>query len=518
MNMQDDPERGVRTIRAAMAALLGLAGLLLPACGNQPPLETAWPEVADRPFVGTAAWSDPGQCRPLPGEAARGGVLTVAFNESVDPAHAPVPMTRAERTVFANLYETLTRVTCEGVLAPGLAVRWDRLSDGSRWRLHLREDAVFWDGQPVTAGSVIDAWRVNEQIAARAGRPSPGLWLATGSLGLLPLEQHLLEIRLAEPQDDLPYLLAHPDLAVASRRQGWLWPLGSGPCRLDAETDLPLPDLVCRPHLHHPERPAWQSLTFRVLPAHDPRDVMIPGVDLAVVSDRRAAAFYAELPELQVADLPWDRLYVLALPPYSWLDTEPLRAAAFKASTPSVSRAWNSFFFHPCRASACPQLQGPTLGFATPTHDRDPTVWRPGGFRVHHLAADTDARALAERIVAFQRDGYLVEALTGPELAGALQAEQAAGFVLRLDAGHVTACLQLAALLARAHWLQQGALDPDQDPCRAAERLRTSGLALPLVTCRDHLVWRGELAGLALTHDGALLLGGLGPALPEVVP
>lgn len=491
---------------------------MLPACSSPPSAETGVYGPTPEAHAGAAAWTDAGQCTPLPGEAARGGLLTIALADSVDPAHAPVPTTRAERTVFANLYETLTRVTCAGRLASGLAVTWDRLDDGSRWRLHLRDDAVFWDGAPVTASCVIDAWRRNERIAAREGRPSPGLWLATGSLGLLPLDRHTLEIRLAEPQDDLPYLLAHPDLAVASGRQGWLWPLGSGPCRLDAETDLPLPDLVCRPNLHHPRRPRWQSLTFRVLPAHDARDLMSAGVDLAVVRDRRAVAFYAQLAGLRTAALPWNRIYLLAVPPGSRLDTGPVRAAGFAGSTTSDSRPWSTLNFHPCRPGTCPQLQGPTVGFTAPDRDRDLVVWRPTGYRLHHLAVDADARGLAERIVAFQRDGFLVEALPGLELAGALQAGQAAGFVLHLDAGHVTACLQLGALLARANWLQQGALDPDQDPCRAGERLRAAGLVLPLVACRDHLVWRGELAGLALAHDGALLVGGLGPALPAVTP
>lgn len=510
--------------RRRLAWRLLLAGtLLVSACGGPPTVDTDPGTAADPAHDSSVAWADPGLCRPLPGQAARGGDLVLALAEAVDPSHAPVATTHAERVVFANLYETLVRLSCEGRLEPGLAARWERLDGGRRWRLHLREGAVFWNGEAVTTRSVIGSWRRSEEMAAATGRPFPGLWLAPGSQGLVPLDPATLEIRLAEPQDDLLPLLAHPDLAVAAWRQGWLWPLGSGPCRLAADSDLPLPDLVCQPNLHHPEPPRWRRLTFRILAGSDPRELLTTGTDLAVVRDRRAAAYYAQLEGLRSAPLPWDRLYVLLVPPGSGLATTPVASlaqiATHAAATASESRAWSSLFFHPCRPAPCPQLQGPTVGTLPLAREPDPVLFNLAGQTVAYAAADRDARALAERIVAFQPSGFAPSGQSGPALAGSLQAGLAAGFIVRLDAGYATACLTLASLLARADWLQQDiAVAAAGDPCRAATILSDETRAVPVAATRARLVWRGELAGLRLTHDGVPLVGGLGWARPEDLP
>ena len=74
-----------------------------------------------------------------------------------------------------------------------------------------------------------------------------------------------------------------------------------------------------------------------------------------------------------------------------------------------------------------------------------------------------------------------------------------------------------AALVARADWLQQE-LDEDDDACRATERLVSWRRAIPLVQTRARLLWRSPLAGLELSHDGALLVAGLGRAPAEATP
>lgn len=456
-------------------------------------------------------------CDPLPGSPSRGGDLVLALAEAVSPQRAPVPATHAERIVFANLYETLTRMTCDGRLEPALATRWDRHEGGRRWRLQLREDAVFWNGDPVTATAVIAAWRRNEQLAQATGRPYPGLWLTAGGQGLAAIDARTLDIRLAEPQEDLPHLLAHPDLAVAFLRPDWTWPLGSGPCRLAADSDLPSPDLVCRPNLHHPDRPTWRSLTFRVTPGRDARDLLAGGVDLAVIRDHGAATYYAQLPDVRSAPLPWDRLYALLIPPGSPLAAASLVAGIDAAATPGESVPRRSFFFTACRPGLCPQLQGPTVGAGTPPSDPDPAVLLLEGRRVLHAVADADARALAERVAAFQPGDFVARGLDGPPLAHSLQAGLSGGYVVRLEASYPTACLELAALLARADWLQQR-LGGRIDACRGAALLAADGLAVPLMATRARLIWRGDLAGLDLTHDGAPLVARLGRVAPEPAP
>jgi hypothetical protein len=499
---------------ACLAALVAWTG-----CGSdRPPVDDA-PDAPDPDTVATGpgSWPDATACDPMPGQAAPGGEVVLALGEAVDPAHAPVPRDHAERIVFANLYETLTRVGCDGRLAPGLAASWRRLDDGRRWRLELRRGAVFWDGTPVTPAAVVSAWERNERLARLSGRPCPGYWLASGSRGLAVVGPRTLEIRLAEPQEHLPRLLAHPALAVTAVRDGWRWPVGSGPCRLAADTEQPLPDLVCRPNDHHPEPPVWDELRFRILPDRDPRDLLGDGVDLAVVRDRRAASYYDGRDGVASAPLPWDRLYVLLVPPGAPGLGAEASLLARGAGTPAEHRPWSRLDFHGCRDRGCPQLHGPTVGVFAPPLDPDPALAVLRARQLHHLAADPDARSLAERLAAFAGADLTLVGERDLDLAAALQLADGAGYVVRVDACYPDACLTVASLLARADWLQQQ-IGEGHDACAVASRLVDEGLAIPLIQTRARLVWRGPLAGLRLAHDGTPLVSGLGRTRPEATP
>jgi hypothetical protein len=511
----------MRQTRAILRLTTLLLASLLAGCGGEKPPVGSDPDLAgdsSRPGAAPGAgWPTLAACNPLAGSALPGGDLVLALGGAVSPEHAPLPLNESERTVFANLYETLTSVACTGELLPALASDWERLDHGRRWRLHLRAGAVFWDGSPVTAFAVVQSWRRNERVASALGRPCPGLWLATGSRGLLAVDAGTLEIRLAEAQDDLPRLLAHPALAVAAIREGWLWPVGSGPCRLAADHDLPLPDLVCQPNLHHPDRPAWRSLTFRIKAGHDPRDLLDAGSDLALIRDAHAGRYYAQLPGISSAPLPWNRLYALLLPPETGISAEPGVFLMPESVTPGESRSADSLLIHGCLAAPCPQLQGPTVGLTAPPQDVDPALEALRRRRLYYTTDDPDAAALAQRIAIFLQPDIEVYGADQFELAQALQQGAASGFVVGLDAGHPTACHALATLLARADWLQHEVAD-ERDPCRAAAWLVQEELALPLVETRARLVWRGDLAGLRLAHDGALLVSQLGAAAPAVTP
>lgn len=509
-----------RSIVSTTLLALGLLGLL--GCGGRGNAPASDPGRHDDPHGSSghaSGWPDAAACEPLGGQAGRGGDLVVALGQAVSPDHAPVPTTEAERVVFAGCYETLTTVTCDGQLATGLAISWRSDQDGRRWRLHLREGAVFWDGTPVTSREVIDAWNHNLTITRHRATPCPGLWLEAGGRGIVargPLE---LEIRLAEPQHDLPRLLAHPALAVAIRRDGWLWPVGSGPCRLAADSDLPLPDLVFKPNLHHPSPPRWRRLTVRVLAGADPRDLLGPGVDLAIIRDRDALAYYTEVPGVRQAALPWNHKYVLVVSPRlpgSLAGTAGLAAADVTAA--DGRPATGLTFRRDDSGDGCPQLHGPTVSVFAPPIDHDPALAILVRQRLYHLAGDADATALAARVTASLLPDLRTSPTSAVNLARTLQDDEGGAYIVRLDACYSTPCLTLAALLAHAHWLQT-ILPPDLDDPREASRLlRLSGLVVPLVDTRAHLIWRGSLAGLQLAHDGIPRLATLAVDAGEAMP
>ena len=88
------------------------------------------------------------------GEARRGGTLRIGVvrPSSLDPARA---RTVDELLVVDQLFDSLTAYdpkTLEPV--PAIAERWESTPDQLHWAFHLRADAVFANGRPITSADV----------------------------------------------------------------------------------------------------------------------------------------------------------------------------------------------------------------------------------------------------------------------------------------------------------------------------------------------------------------------------
>ena len=55
-------------------------------------------------------------------------------------------------TVLNGLFEGLTRLDDQGNIVPGVAEKWDISEDGKKFTFHLRDNAKWSNGDPVTAG------------------------------------------------------------------------------------------------------------------------------------------------------------------------------------------------------------------------------------------------------------------------------------------------------------------------------------------------------------------------------
>ena len=83
-----------------------------------------------------------------------------------DPALAAVPPdTDAVRAIYEGLTEydpdTLSPI-------PGVAARWESSSEGREWTFHLRRDARWSNGEPVTAHDFVQSWQRTLQLGDRA--------------------------------------------------------------------------------------------------------------------------------------------------------------------------------------------------------------------------------------------------------------------------------------------------------------------------------------------------------------
>ncbi len=514
-------------------------------------------EAAPQPQITAPPVLPSEDCHPLPGIPQPGGTIIFALDETVNPAHAPVPHNVSERVVFRNLYETLIRVDCEGQLQPGLADQWTSYEGDRIWVFTLRSGIRFWDGTPVEAFDVKASWIAAEACPRTEGEHSPLIWLNARAESVQVMDPHRLAIHLPEPQYDFPLLLAHPALAVAVQRPGWLWPVGSGPCRLEPASGPAEPDLVCLPNPHSHRPPPWEKLIFRVLPGEDPRDLLGHRCDALLVRETSTLNYFRRMGGTSVTPLPWDRLYLLLCPPdnpeedrqrwYTGWRREDLARDVVGSDALPV----RELYFQLPTEKLCPQITGPIAivkGASGSWEEVTTTLERD---MVLHPAHDLDARRLAERLAVLAAEprrttedqpgrgplsppyppagGQVPQAVAVPEdeFLAAIQSERAGAYVLPVDRGYATACLQLSALLSMAAWLQYTGLDetfassrypPDarlREPLedhdlpevvQAAQRLAGSGIAVPLVVTRAHLVTRGRLAGIRFAYDGTILL------------
>ncbi|RKZ17910.1 hypothetical protein DRQ50_04545 [bacterium] len=481
--------------------------LLLAGCGGggpgtsddmgQAPPDLVWPDEYGKPS------DQRPECDGDEKVTVRGGSFVVAVTDSVRPARAPLPGNDGERLVFAQLYEGLVEVACDGSLAPGLAIAWESDDAAAVWTFTLREGARLWDGTPITAQMVDEAWRRNRTLPGTPTR-----------LDLLPLQirvldEHHLEVRPARPNTALPHLLAHPAWAVAVDRPGWTWPVGSGPARLRASTPPPLPEIVCRPHPSHRRSPRWKQLVFTVQPGGDARDLVASGADLLLVRDRVSVDFYRELNGYEVAPLPWNRLHLLVIS--NEVDQETDRRLRDAAAALDPARDLDRTSAVPWTFPTLPG--GPVARIPVGKVDPVPQQGRLDSElartrldvqTVVHDRNDPAAAELAGRLTALAGSGIRTVGLTGHDTATALQWRLAGAGVLTIAPAFADPALQLADLAGRFIWLGKSA--------RAVERI------VPVAVSRPWLVTRGGVTGMEFGGDGTIHLSGLGAVSGPAVP
>ncbi len=217
----------------AIAASVGSLGLLLSGCGN----------TANQAST-TAS-----------GSAHEGGSITIdgAGNvKDLDPAKA---YDSTSENFIAQMYETL--VTYKGTtsdIAPKVATSWDVSSDGKTYTFHLRSDAKFWNGQPVTAQSFIDEF--NRVLSKSVNSPGemyldPIVQGATDFFngkaksvsGLTAPDEHTLVVKLTQPEPFILQVLTMPFFSavdksfidqVGESAFDSKSAMGSGPFKLDS--------------------------------------------------------------------------------------------------------------------------------------------------------------------------------------------------------------------------------------------------------------------------------------------
>ena len=84
-------------------------------------------------------------------------IINGAEPGTLDPALVTV---QADSRIVRALFEGLTRLDPKTATAiPGLAERWEISPDGINYTFHLRTNAVWSTGEPITTADVVYSWR-----------------------------------------------------------------------------------------------------------------------------------------------------------------------------------------------------------------------------------------------------------------------------------------------------------------------------------------------------------------------
>ena len=181
--------RRLRRLRlgTALGALLGLAALLLSACGSG----------------GTA------------GPAAGGGSATLKWATSYFPSHwdPVVSGSGAQFRLLALVYASLTRTDEKGNAVPDLAESWTYNEAGDEVTFHLRPNLTFSDGEPVNAEAVkkaIERAKTQQNSALFGDLTSIESVTTSGELDVV--------VHLTQVDHQIPLLLGQRVLQIASPR------------------------------------------------------------------------------------------------------------------------------------------------------------------------------------------------------------------------------------------------------------------------------------------------------------
>jgi oligopeptide transport system substrate-binding protein len=176
-----------------------------------------------------------------------GQALVLGGGESTNPREYDPATTHGsgDKLIFSGLVSFDPRLN----LTPDLAETWDVSEDGMTYTFHLRPNAKFHDGRPVTAQDVIYSWEraaspalASDTVLTYLGDIVGVREMADGQAehirGLAAPDDHTLQVTIDAPKPYFLLKLTYPTAFVVDKNnveRGGEWfrqPNGTGPYRL----------------------------------------------------------------------------------------------------------------------------------------------------------------------------------------------------------------------------------------------------------------------------------------------
>jgi peptide/nickel transport system substrate-binding protein len=185
-----------------------------------------------------------------------------------------------------NLYSRLLQPNATGTaLLPDLATSWDISSDGLSYTFHLRPDAQFADGSPVTAADVV--------YSIDRSRKFSGGWgfLLTAVKTITAPDTHTVTITLSQPHAPLladlamyAYSVVPEKLVKAQGAAFFQHPVGSGPFMVTSFSADSEVDLARNPHFYG-IKPKISKVKLLIVPDDNSRVLMLESKKADVIEN-----------------------------------------------------------------------------------------------------------------------------------------------------------------------------------------------------------------------------------------
>lgn len=293
-----------RIVALVLAMVMALS---LAACGgSSAPAATAAPAAAgDAAPADTAAAASDGD-----------KVLNVMVEVEVESLDPQVATDGTSFEVIANYTDGLTQMDADGAAIPAIAESWDVSEDGTVYTFHLRQDANWSNGEPVTADDFVFAWQraVDPALASEysymlsdIGQVKNAAAIIAGEmdkseLGVKAVDSKTLEVTLEVPVSYFLSLMYFPTFYPVN--QAFFEGLADGTFGTSPETVLSNGAFVLTSY-----EPAALSFSLAKNPDYyDAAKVQLDGLNYQVIKDSQQAYMSYQNGDLDIVMLSGDQV------------------------------------------------------------------------------------------------------------------------------------------------------------------------------------------------------------------
>ena len=242
-----------------------------------------------------------------------------------DPAFAAAPPdTDLVRAIFEGLTDYDPKTLAP---VPAVAMRWEQSNGGRTWTFHLREDAQWTNGEPVTAQDFVRSWarivRIGDlaphtnllqniegserrtPVASAKVPSTEGPAADAARFGVEAVSDHVLRVKLRRPDMNFPALVAHPVFRPVKLNE-------------DASTaKLPAENIISNGAFSLAKTEAQRVLLERAANYWDKQQVMLERVAFVNQKDAESALAAYESGEVDaVTNVAFEPLAIKLLAPY----------------------------------------------------------------------------------------------------------------------------------------------------------------------------------------------------------